>query len=226
MQKRDRMRWGTVVLGGLLAACGGGPAEMPTPRPLVVTSGARLTADNERLQEIYGWVIRADEQISLDPSFWIAYEPVPVAAFPWETMEFLEEDSVRIGYESSAPDVQTSYGIYAFLHLMDRMERMEEWFPEAAELEGYELEKFIVERTAESWLLGRTVFDTHPYGLLDEVIYAQDRGYFDEFFAMARGEDFPEELEEFREENPGRLEAYREWFVDTFDHEPPGYRPD
>lgn len=221
---------GALMLGALGACGAGGPPELPRPRPLVVFSGERLEADSASLQEIHAWVTRVHETIDQDPSFLLSYETVPVAAYPWETYEFVAEggprgaDTLRVGYEAAAPDVTTSYGTYAFLRLMHRRGELEEWFPEADGLEGYDLERFIMARTAESWLLGRTIFDTHPYPPMDELIYAADRGYLDEFLLTARGNEFPEAREAFEEENPGRLEEYRAWFSETFDRPPPGLR--
>lgn len=224
----DRKRRSPWVPGLILAAtmgasaCGGGPPRVPAPRPLVVFSGARLLADSAMMQETHQWVTRADETIEMDPAFLISYETAPVPSFPWETFEYIGEDSVRVAFEASAPDAQTSYGIYAFLRLMHDMGRMDEWFPEAVDLEGYELERFIVARTGDSWLLGRAVFDTHPYAPLDQLVYAQDRGYLDAFLLTARGDEFPDARSEFEAEHPGRMEEYRAWFEETFGKAPPG----
>jgi len=211
-----------VTLTVALAACGSGKVEIPAPRPLVIFSGERLLADSARLQEIHDWVMMADDTIQFDPSFLIAYETAPVPSYPWQTFEYTGPDSVRVAYEAAAPDVQTSYGIYAFLHILDEQGRLEDWFPEVAGLEGWELERFIVAQTVDSWLLGRAIFDTHPYGLMDELVYAQDRGYLDAFLLTARADEFSEEKEAFEAANPGRLEEYAEWFETTFRRPPPG----
>lgn len=206
------------------ASCAAAGNQLPAPRPLVNANGVRLYADTARMEETHRWVTIADETVRQDPTFWVIYETAPEEAYPWETMELLSEDSVRIAWEQSAVDARLTYEVYAFLHLMVRMGRMEAWFPEAVGLEGYALERFIVDRTADSWLLGRAVFDLLPYRPLDEIIYAQDRGFLDAFLLTARGADFPDEKAEFERDHPGRLEEYHAWFQETFKREPPGLR--
>lgn len=207
-----------------LAACGATEVSIPSPRPLVVPSGERLRPDSARLDSINEWVDEAVTTIREDPSFWIVSTSAPRPVYPWETMEFLEEDSIRIAYEPVAGQGRVSYQIYAYLHLLERRGELSDWFAGAAGLDGYELERFIVDRTADSWLLGRSVFDTQPYAPLDELVYAQDRGYLDALLLTAREEEFAAARESFVEENPGRLEEYAEWFRATFERDPPGMR--
>lgn len=207
---------------GSLAACAGGAAPIPEPRPLVVYTGVRLTTDRERMQEVHEWVTRAVETIREDPSFFLDQGTVPEPAYPWQTLELRSDDTVRIAFEQSAPDAQTSYWIYAFLHQMNRMDRLDEWLPEAEGLAGFELERAIVERTADSWLLGRSTFDTHPYKPLDELIFAQDAGMLDAFILATRPEEFPEARERFLAENPEGFEAFGAWYRETFGGDPPG----
>lgn len=213
-----------LVLGivGPLAACGGGGVQIPEPRPLVIYTGVRLSTDRERMQEVHEWVTRAVETIREDPSFFLDQSIVPEPAYPWETLEFRPDDTVRIAFERSAPDAQTSYWVYAFLHQMDRMDRLDEWLPEAEGLEGFELERAIVGRTADSWLLGRSSFDTHPYRPLDELIFAQDAGMLDVFILAARPDEFPDARERFLAENPDGFEEFGTWYRETFGGEPPG----
>lgn len=213
---------GTIVP---VAACAGGPAPIPEPRPLVVYTGVRLTTDHERMQEVHAWVTEAVETIREDPSFFLDQGTVPEPAYPWQTLEFRSDDTVRIAFERSAPDAQTSYWIYAFLHQMDRMDRLDEWLPEAEGLEGFELERAIVERTADSWLLGRSTFDTHPYKPLDELIFAQDAGMLEAFLLATRPDEFPEARERFLAENPGGFEEFEAWYQETFGGDPPGTVP-
>ncbi|HEX9885288.1 MAG TPA: hypothetical protein VGA70_02325, partial [Longimicrobiales bacterium] len=131
---RDGRRAGLILCalaGGLLSgACGAGVRSIPPPRPLVVFSGVRLQADSARLQEVHGWAVRLSDAVETDPSFWLITDNVPEEAYPWETIEFRGADSVRIAWEPSAADVQGAYWVYSFLHLMTRMDRMDEWFPD------------------------------------------------------------------------------------------------
>lgn len=205
----------------LAGACGGGALAIDRPRPLVVPSGARIQPDSVRLDSVDVWVQEMERTIAEDPSFWVIVDDVPQAGYPWENLEFQGEDTVRVAVRG-AVDAQLSYMIYGYLHIMQRMGRLGEEFPDAAALEGFELERFILARTAESWLLGRSVYDMPPYRPLDELVYAQDRGHLDALILSARPEEFGDTREAWLEENPEGLEAFRSWFRETFDRDPPG----
>lgn len=202
-----------------LGACSG--SQLPTPRPLVIHSGARLTADAERMAEMDTWVEEAVFTIQEDPSFYISWTPGEDAGYPWEAMT-IEADTARIRLESTAPDSWTPYRVYAFLHLMALAERLDEWLPDAADATGYDLERAIVEQVADTWLYGRSVWDTAPFQLLDELIYAREYGYLDAFLLTLRASEFPEAREEWLAANPGRTAEYGSWFRETFGREPPG----
>lgn len=215
------------LLGGFvalvtLAGCAAGPAELPEPRPLVVRSGARLTVtDLERMQNIYDEVSRELRSIEVDPSFLIAARPDPRDLYPWETLE-IEADTARISFSRTNPDLRASYEIYAHLHLMRRMGRLGDWIPEVAEAEGWELERAIMNRVADSWLMGRAIFDLAPYPLMDQIIYAQDAGYLDALLLNLRPNEFAAEREAWLEREPEADAGFRTWFRETFDLDPPG----
>lgn len=218
--RRVGMASAVAIVPVVLAACSAGPSPISTIRPVVVTTGSRIQPDSTRLDSINRWVPELQNIIRLDPTFWVISESAPRPSFPWETLEIISEDSVRIAHEA-VQDPVLAYQMYAFLHLMRRTGRIEEWFPEASALEGYDLERFILDRTADTWLLGRTVYDTQPYQPLDELIYAQDRGYLDEFILTARPDEFADVREAYEEEHPGRIGEYEAWFEDTFNRDPP-----
>lgn len=206
----------------VLTGCAGTPeVVIPEPRRVVNHEGVRIRADRERMAEIWDWVNRAETTVREDPSFVLSHSFVPEPRYPWETMELVPGDTVRIAYERSAPDTQTSYWMYAFLHLMREMNRLVAWFPETETMEGWELERFIVGRTADSWLLGRSSFDTHPYRLLDHLIYAQDAQMLDAFLLHLRGEEFPEAREAFLSENPDGFDELARWWRETWGEELP-----
>jgi hypothetical protein len=73
-------------------------------------------------------------------------------------------------------------------------------------------------------LLGRTSYDAVAYDPLEELLYSNEAGYLDAFILTARGEEFAEEREAWLREDPEALERYRQWFLETFDREPPGLR--
>lgn len=225
---KERIAWSrlaaTALMVGQASACAAGPITTPAPRPLVIPSGIRLQPDSARMNTVNDWVQLASTTIREDPSFLLETATVPEPAYPWETLNFRSTDTVSVALEPRGVDAQLSYNIYAFLHLMDRRDRMEEFFPDAVDLEGYDLERFIVAQTADSWLLGRSIFDTQPYEPMDELIYSVEAGFLDEFLLTARANDFPTAREAFVEENPDRIDQFHTWFRDTFRREPPGSR--
>jgi len=127
-------------------------------------------------------------------------------------------------FDPRVADSEIPAQIYGHLHLMAKMGRLEEFLPEAATATGFQLERAILERVADAWLLGRTVYDFSPYAPLDELIYAREAGYLDAFIFTARPEDFAEARAKWARENPGRSDEYRTWFLKTFNREPPGLR--
>lgn len=208
-----------VVAGGCAAAA----PSVPQPRTIIVHSGARLRVEQSRMQEVNEWVTREQENIVEDPSFLVSTRSAPRAVYPWEGMEIVG-DTVYVSVDPKAPDTRLVHEIYGHLHLMAAMGRQAEWLPEAPEATGYELERAILSRCADAWLLGRTVFDTAPYGPLDELIYAKEAGFLDAFIFTARPDEFAEERAAWAREHPGEMERYRAWFLETFNREPPGLR--
>lgn len=207
-----------------LGACGGGEVELPTPRPIVVHSGERLRADPDSMQAVHQWLTSTLEVIEQDPSFWIISEPAERTAYPWEAVHVVTPDSVRVEFERTHPDAQTSNMIYAFLHIVERQGRLDEFVPDAPIGDPYGVERAILERVADTWLLGRAVFATNPYDPLDELTYAAEGGWLDAFILTARPDEFEDARQEWEQQNPGRREAYRAWFQETFGQEPPGLR--
>jgi hypothetical protein len=175
------------------------------------------------MDSVYAWV--TDEQLNIqeDPSFWVITQPSVGDTYPWEELN-VREDSVTVRAPMGAQDTQLVYSIYGHLHLMATMGRQEEWLPEAPTAEGYDLERAILSRTADAWILGRTVFNTEPYGPLDELAYAKEAGFLDAFIFTARPTEFASDRAEWVRANPGAMDRYREWFLDTFSQEPPGLR--
>lgn len=215
--------WALLAVAGL-AACSGGPAPIPQPRPIVNFAGARLRPDAERMRVVNDWVTRQQRNITEDPGFWVITGVSVEEVYPWESIEFAGTDTVTVRLDPRGSDARLVYEIYAHLHLMVRMGRQEEWLPEAPTATGYELERAILTRASDAWLLGRTVFDTQPYGPLDELVYATENGYLDAFIFTARPDAFAEARASWAREKPAEAEAYRAWFVQTFNREPPGLR--
>ncbi|MFQ5536481.1 MAG: hypothetical protein ACE5GJ_03415 [Gemmatimonadota bacterium] len=209
------------VLG--FGACKAPEPQIPNPRPIVIHSGARIRADKERLKAINEWVMREQKNITEDPSFWVIDQLATDAVYPWEGMR-ISNDTVWVKVDPRAPDSRLPHQIYGHLHLMAKMGRQAEWLPEAPDAKGYELERAILSRVADAWLLGRTVFDTAPYGPLDELMFAKDAGYLDAFIFTARPNEFTEERREWARAHPDGAERYRQWFLETFNREPPGLR--
>lgn len=198
------------------AACGSQGLDLPEPRPLVVQSGARLSADQTRLMEIYEWVDAETQNIELDPTFLIAATPAAIDAYPWETLE-INADTASLQYRRTTPDLAAVYQIYAHLHLMREMGRIQEWMPEAVGADEWEFERQVVARVSDAWLLGRSSFGFVPERLMDELLYAKEAGQLDAMLLTLRGHEFPEAKEAWLAENPGADEEFKSWFQDTFD---------
>ena len=206
-----------------MSACAASAPTLPPPRPIVNHQGARIRADHEEMKRVNEWVTREQANIVNDPSFWVVSNNTIAESFPWEGMR-VAEDSVFVNQPLAGRDAQLVYQIYGHLHLMVEMGRQEEWLPEAPEAVGFELERAIVDRVADAWILGRTVFDTQPFAPMDELAYAKHFGYLDAFIFTARPGDFGSARTEWARANPGRTDEYREWFLETFNREPPGIR--
>lgn len=196
---------------------------LPPPRPLVIPTGVRVRTDEARVEEIDLWVRVQQENITMDPSFWIISNPVPTENYPWEGLR-ISNDTAHVEVPLSTPDAGSIISLYGHFHMMKVMERLEEFLPEAVDAEGYELEKAMLTRVSDAWLYGRSVFDMTPYGPLDELLYSTEYGYLDAFILTARPDEFERERREWLEANPGRPGEYRQWFIETFEREPPGPR--
>lgn len=209
---------GAVVAALAVAACGSPSLQLPTPRPLVIQSGARLAPEEERLRTIYEWVDAEVKNIQEDPTFLIDVRPSPTDVYPWETLE-IAGDTARVQARRINPDLSSVYQIYAHLHLMKAMGRAEEWIPEAAGMEGWEFERRVVERVSDAWLLGRASFGFVPSVVMDEIMYAREAGQLEALLLTLRGHEFPEEKAAWLETRPGAEEEFRSWYRDTFGRE-------
>ena len=223
-ERRRRLISGTVLIAGALAAgaCAGA-YSLPAPRPLVVRSGERLFADRARLAEIDVWVREQQENIIVDPTFLIIENRSSVVTYPWQALTITGDTAAVLVY-AAAPESGSILSFYGHYHLMDSLGRLDEVLPEAVGSVGYELERAILSRVSDAWLYGRSAFDMPPYGPLDELMFSSENGYLDAFILTARQEEFEEERSAWLQENPGRDEEYRQWFLNTFELEPPGIR--
>ena len=217
-QRGSRMILMTLVLAA--GACVAG-SVLPAPRPLVVRSGARIFPDEARIGEIDVWVRAQQENIIIDPSFLIIERRSGEQTYPWDGLK-ISGDTAEVQVYAGAPDTGSFMSFYGHFHMMDLMDRLDEFLPEAIGAEGYDLERAILARVSDAWLYGRSAFDTPPYGPLDELLFSNENGYLDAFILTARPDEFEEARDTWRRENPGRDEEYRRWFVETFEREPPG----
>ncbi len=221
-----RLRWGPralLIAGSLVAGACVGASSLPPPRSLVVRSGARIFADEARLNEIDIWVRAQQENIVIDPSFMILTTPTQEENYPWDALR-INRDTAEVFVYTAAPDARTVLSFYGHFHLMDSMDRLDEWLPEGVGAEGYQLERAILARVSDAWLYARSVFDFPPYAPLDELMFSRENGYLDAFLLTARPELFEEERATWLRENPGREEQYTRWFLETFEVDAPGLR--
>jgi hypothetical protein len=175
------------------------------------------------MNEINAWMTLEQRNIQEDPSFWVISEPADGDVYPWEGLR-ISSDTVWVQTPRVAQDPQLVFQIYAHQHLMATMGRQAEWLPEAPDAVGFELERAILSRTADAWILGRAVYNTVPYGPLDELGYAKEAGYLEAFIFTARPDEFAAARTDWARANPGAMERYRDWFLETFNAEPPGLR--
>ena len=223
-ERRRRLISGTVLFAGALAA--GACASvysLPAPRPLVVRSGARVFADRARLAEIDVWVREQQENIIVDPSFLIIENRSSAVTYPWQALT-INGDTASVEVYAAAPESGSILSFYGYYHLMNNLGRLDEVLPEAVGAQGYELERAFLSRVSDAWLYGRAAFDIAPYGPLDELMYSRENGYLDAFILTARSEEFAGERDTWLQENSGLDEEYRQWFLETFEMEPPGLR--
>jgi hypothetical protein len=217
------VRVGLLLLGALQVACGGGARQIGTTRPIIVSSGERIRPDPARMDSVYDWVTAEQLNIEEDPSFWVITQPGDGEPYPWDGLD-VRDDSVTVRVPRANQDPQLVFMIYGHQHLMSRMGRQEEWLPEAPNATDFDLERAILARAADAWILGRSVYNTQPYGPLDELAYAKEAGHLEAFIFTARPNEFASERATWVRANPGAMERYRQWFLDTFSREPPGLR--
>jgi hypothetical protein len=217
-----RMFTAVLLLSGSWA-CSPGEIELPTPRPVVIRSGVRIFPDLDRLKAIDTWYRAQQDNIQNDPSFTVETVPRDTPSYPWESL-VLVADTAKIGVERGFDEATRVYMIYAHYHLMKKMGRIGEFLPGGENLEGFQLERAILARVSDAWLLGRSVYQAEAFDPLEEILYANENGYLDAMILTARGDEFTEEKEAWLEEDPQALDRYREWFQETFSREPPGLR--
>ena len=131
LTSRRLLAMAVLILGACTTA-----ASLPAPRSLIVRSGARLQADRARLSEIDIWVRAQQENITMDPSFWIIENATPVETYPWDGLT-ISADTAFVLVPAVAPESGSIMAFYGHYHLMKTMERLDEFLPEAAEAEGY-----------------------------------------------------------------------------------------
>jgi hypothetical protein len=222
MKSLNLLSLGVVVGLPLVAtACGGG-STLPPPRSVIVYTGVRIQADIERMEEIDRWLEPQLEVIRRGRDLTLRTLRTEGAEYPWQSLD-ITGDTVRIFVQQIAPDTRTPFAIYGYHQLLAREGGLERWIPEAEVVEGFDLERAILNRVAEIWLLGRSVHNTQPYGPLDELLYANEYGFLDEFILAAQPERFQDERRAHREANPERWEEFQAWFQETFERDGPGY---
>jgi hypothetical protein len=223
--KRHRgARWIlTAATFAVVAGCASTPS-LPQPRSVITVTGERLTADPQAMFDVNEWIRPQLVEIERNPTFLIRIIQENTAHYPWSTLE-LTGDTAQVTVQQGQADTETPFLLYAHFRLMAERgpSALEPWLPEAFETTGFPLERAILERIADVWLLGRSVFDTSPFGPLDELVYAREAGFLDEFIYAAQPDRFATEGAVFTEANPDREAAFRGWFQRVFEREGPGF---
>jgi len=215
------------ILVLLLGGCAT-PDVVPSPRSLIIRSGARIPPQEDRVKEIDSWLRVQQENIRNDPTFWIIGKESSEDVYPWDSLR-ISNDTAEVLAPSSVPEAWSVLSMYGHFHLMQKMGRLGEFLPEAideddAEAQGYQLEKLILVRLSDAWLFGRSAYDISSYGPLDELMYAKENGYLEAFILIARSAEFESEKVLWTERNPGKAAEYERWFIETFGRKPPGMR--
>ncbi len=214
-----------LLLTPTLAACGGQVA-VPQPRSIIIYTGERIQTDGERMMAVEAWMRPQLDHIDTSPDFLIRVHRENVRRYPWDALE-IDGDTAHIRVYSLTGDVDTPYLLYAHYRLAQETGDIDRWLPEEAEgLVGFDLEKAILQRIADVWLLGRSVYDTQAYGPLDELLYSAEFGYLEDFIVATQGDRFPEERERVVAEAPERAEAFSDWLYRTFERPEPGFVTD
>lgn len=221
---------GTALVTGLLgvvtlAACAGA-TPLPQTRSVITLTGERVQANPEAMVEVDAWLRPQLEDIERKGDrIRLLQEERPV--YPWQTLE-ITGDTATLSVQQGQGDAETPFLLYAHFRLMAEEGELEPWLPEAVPeegpvAEGIDLERLILRRIADVWLLGRSVFDTTPYGPLDELLYSNEAGFLEEFMLTSQPERFDAESAAYFAANPERREAFRSWFLQTFEREGPGF---
>lgn len=215
-----------LLLGGTLAACAG-TTPLPQTRSVITITGERVQADPEAMVEVDRWLRPQLDDIERNPDFLVRLLQEDRPLYPWSVLE-ITGDTVQLSVQQGHGDAETPFLIYAHFRLMAEKDNLRRWLPEAfpeeeAPAQGFELERLILRRIADLWLLGRSVFDTSPYGPLDEILYASEGGWLDEFIFLSQPERFEAEARAHFQENPEREGAFRGWFQRVFEAEGPRF---
>lgn len=210
-----------LVLALFLAGCGGGATTLQ-PRSVINFTGERIQADPDAMAEVEVWLRPQLEDIERNPGFLIRLLREPEPLYPWSRLR-IAADTAQLAAQAAVQDVETPFLVYGHLRLMATRDELERWLPEGDGLDEFALERAILERVSDLWLLGRSVFDTQAHGPLDEIMYAREAGFLEEFILLAQPERFAEEREEHFRESPDREEAFRVWFMRVFEAEGPRY---
>lgn len=210
-----------ILLIPILGACGG---QLPPPetRSVIIYSGVRIHPESERMAEVEQWLRPQMEELETSRNTWVRIVRDDETRYPWDALE-LRGDTAEVRVVSTATDAETPFRIYAHFRLTEEKGTLHEWAPETEDLDGFEVEEAILTRVADVWLLGRSVFDTQPFGPLDELIYSSEFGYLEDFILATQGDHFPDERERYLEQRPERAEEFRDWFERTFERRDPGY---
>lgn len=176
------------------------------------------------MEEVDAWLREQMDSIELDPSFMIYTNAQEGPIYPWERMELNEQGDTAHISAQARPGVSGPYTLYAHLHLMKAQNRLDRWLPEAVGGTDFDIERAILSRVADSWLYQRSIFDASPYGILDELTFAKENGFLEEFILIARPDAFVEARRDWLAETPEGRDAYVAWFQNAFERDPPGLR--
>ena len=167
------------------------------------------------MEVIDNWVRIQLDSVNVDPSFMLYAESSDEPVLMWDGVR-ISNDTAFYEVQAVSNEVGRAYMIYAHLHMMKHQGRADVWVSEAPGAEGFEYEKAVLRRVSDLWYYARSIFDAIPYEPLDELLYSNESGFLDAYIFTMRPDEFKEERDAFIAADPNALDAYREWFRETF----------
>lgn len=225
MDSRLRSRPGgagaTVLLIALLSL----PAVAPAQQPLRAPSGAELTFPRDTLVGLMQETRAYRDSLEQDPDI-LYYTGVasavpadrPTAAYPWIAVEVQNDSVARIATPENLREANRAYFNYAVERMWAARDRSGGGDdPESGDCSRrMERERKVAEAFAKGWVVSRALYGAEAFPPLDELAFAWSEGHLEAFLAAHEPIQLAECAGQWKDEQPERMEAYREWRSNRF----------